>query len=154
MDEEQIFLKIEESRKKYWYLYIVILLFVILFFYLYVFLGFTSEYNFILLGIGLILGIGIEIARLGNILYVMETGIRKEEGVFNKKYVDIDYADIFRITVNKNFGQRILDIGNLEFNSSKKNDSSLEIKNISNPLGVKSKIEEQMESVKGKKKKS
>lgn len=147
--EEKIFLKIEESRKRYWYLYFVIILFVALFIYVYAQVS-QSMYTLLILVPGLIIAIALEVTRLGHILYVMETGVRKEEGVFNKKYIDIDYVDILRVVAKKTVIQRILNYGDLEFDASGQGDAAVSIKNISKPLFVKAKIEDMMDSIKGK----
>ncbi|MFH1456271.1 MAG: PH domain-containing protein [archaeon] len=147
--EEKIFLKVEESRKRYWHLYLIIILFIALFAYVYLQIS-QSSYVLLILVPSLIIAIALEIARLGNILYVMESGVRKEEGVFNKKYIDIDYVDILRIVAKKTVIQRVLNYGDLEFDASGMGDAAVEIRNISNPLFVKAKIEDMMDSIKGK----
>jgi len=133
--EKSIKIKIRHSRTKYILIYVLALIAILSPFYLANYdIKINLQYGLI---IAIILVIVIEILVHKSHLLIRNEGIRKEEGIIKKVYIDINYQDIVRTTVKQSGIARLLKYGTLEIDASGREGTEMTMKNIYKPLKVK-----------------
>lgn len=147
MKELRIYQVVKVSRKKHWKLYLLSLVLIFLFFYLRI----ESNYKYLLLIIAILIIPFIELSATSNKLYITSKGLKKEEGIFNKKYMDVDYINILKTTVKKSLMGRIFNFGNLEINVTSKGQAGISINKISDPIETQKVVDSLVEIAKRKK---